>query len=202
MDKPETELIRVFIATAISSEAQQKLAAVQTEMKRLPCHIGWVAPQNIHLTLVFLGDIFPEQIEVVKAVLESAAATALECSGEIHGLGSFGSPRHPRVIWAGLTGHLEPLLEVQAQLATDLKAQGFYLDDRPFTPHLTLGRLRAAKGAAELEEVLGRYRETRFGGFIVNRLLLMRSQLTAHGPEYSTLHQVAFPPPPATERES
>ena len=192
---PASELIRAFIAAEISPEVRDHLTAAQAVLKRLPCRIGWVAPHNIHLTLIFLGDIFSDRLADVTTIMDTAATAAKPVHGEARSLGIFGNPRHPRVIWAGLTGNLEPLLKVQAEMTTALKTRGFYLEDRPFSPHLTLGRFRAAKGAAELGEALGKYRETTFGCFTVDRLMLMRSRLTSNGPAYETLHQAEFPAP-------
>ena len=96
------DVIRSFIAIEISDEVRVGLRALQQNLKKVGARVGWVAPENIHLTVVFLGDVFRSQVERLANVLDDAAAQTNAFRYEVAGSGFFGSPRSPRVIWAGL----------------------------------------------------------------------------------------------------
>jgi 2'-5' RNA ligase len=108
---------------------------------------------------------------------------------EVKGIGYFGRPQSPRVICAGLTGNLQPLLDLQREIATAARRTGIFPGDKPFHPHLTIGRGRSAQNIGALLAVLETYRDTDFGTIVIDRVLLMKSKLTARGPIYTLLHE-------------
>ena len=183
------DVIRSFIALPISDSVRDQLAVIQRKLKETGAHAGWVEPANIHLTIVFLGDVFASQLPPVSAVLEEAAGQHAPFEVSVSGLGFFGSERSPRVVWAGVEdagGRLEPL---QRQVAQGVRGLGLKLEDRPFRAHLTLGRVRSRRGVEGLTSLLRSARNTSFGSVTVDRILLMESRVAHQGVRYSALHE-------------
>jgi RNA 2',3'-cyclic 3'-phosphodiesterase len=186
------EVVRAFIAVEISDPVRQSLADLEAELKKTSARVGWVAPQNIHLTLVFLGEVFLGQVRKLGSALDSIAAETPVFSYEVAGAGAFGSPRSPRVLWVGVQESGTALATLQGRLAEAVRALGFHVEDRAFKPHLTLGRVRTRQGVDELTSVLQSANNTRYGSVEVCRLLLMQSHLEHQGVSYSVLHTSAL----------
>ena len=189
-NKPE--FIRAFIAVEIDEAARTKLAAMQEALKEANGHVSWVRPQNIHCTLVFLGDIFQSAIEAVAGALAGAAAGSKPFEIEIAGLGFFGSARSPRIIWSGIAGAVMPLVKLQNDLVTAVSTAGMKPDAKPFKPHLTIGRVRSNRNAAALVRALEEDKNKSFGKIFVRQVVLMQSRLTAKGPEYTLLQSATL----------
>jgi 2'-5' RNA ligase len=184
--------IRTFIAVEISDAIRAELENIQRELMKTAAHVSWVKPQNIHCTFVFLGDIFSEMIAQLTAILDRHAAGLKPFEVEVATLGFFGSPRSPRIVWAGMTGGTEILIKLQESLAADVAKMGIKLDAKPFKPHLTIGRVRSNRNAQALISAIETNKEKSFGKHMVQRIVLMQSVLSAQGPEYSLLHASAF----------
>jgi 2'-5' RNA ligase len=192
MTQPDQAIrvIRAFVAIALDDEARQQITETQNAMQRLQADVKWVAPLNIHLTLVFLGDIFDNLTDSIRAAIDRITASKAVCSCAIQGLGYFGSPTSPKVIWAGLQGNIQPLLALQADLVAALKAIGLSPDTRrPFHPHLTLGRTRSSRQGRELADFIQSRAEAPFGRIDIRQILLIQSRLTPQGPTYTILHE-------------
>ena len=182
-------MVRAFVAVEISAEVRQRLADEQLRLKRLRARVGWVTPENIHLTLAFLGDVFPETIAGLGAALDRAGAETAPFVYAVAGLGYFGSPRSPRLLWAGITDGAEALGALQHRVEAVLRELGFTLEDRPFKAHLTFGRVRgASREAAELAACIDAAPDVACGKVTVEQVLLMRSELRSAGPIYTVLH--------------
>ncbi|MFA5206417.1 MAG: RNA 2',3'-cyclic phosphodiesterase [Lentisphaeria bacterium] len=182
-----TELLRTFVALAVSPEQRTALARVQARLRRLPCRIGWVRPEQLHLTLAFLGERPAAELAAVPELLRRLAAPLRPFPWRLRDLGYFGSPRHPRVIWAGVADGARELGAWQEQLAAALALAGLALEARPFTPHLTLGRVRAAAHADLIAPALAPFADADLGKAVAAEFSLMRSRLTDHGPCYDCL---------------
>jgi RNA 2',3'-cyclic 3'-phosphodiesterase len=189
---PAGDLVRAFVAVAIDDAARGRLADAQERLRKRGVRIGWVAPANIHVTLAFLGDIPPAQADAVSAVLDGAAARTAPFAMAVAGLGWFGSRRAPRVVWAGVTAGADALVRLQARVAAGLGGLGLPLEARPFTPHLTLARVRPGQDSAGLADLLDDFRDAVFGTVAADRVLLMRSELQPRGPVYAVLHAAAL----------
>ena len=188
MTSDNTEMLRVFIALNVDAAARAKLGTAQQALRSLPCRIGWVAPANLHLTLLFLGDILPESLPAVKCAVDETAADIAAFAFQLKGLGCFGPSTRPRVIWAGTELGKEQARALYERLALPLKAAGFFWDAREFAPHVTLGRVRSGQGAGRLLAALEEWRQFDFGTSPADRLLLIQSRLLPQGPEYAVLH--------------
>ena len=177
------------MAVAISEAIRGKLAEIQARLKQTGADVGWVAPTKIHLTILFLGHVFESQASALATATDGITAGYQPCSLKVKGIGYFGRAQSPRVIWAGLTGDLQPLLALQREIAVAAKKTGIYTDDKPFHPHLTIGRGRSARNIGALLAVLETCRDMDFGTITIDRVLLMKSELTPQGPIYTTLHE-------------
>ena len=186
------DVLRLFVAVALSDEVRARLSVVQDTLRQAPCRVGWVAPGNLHLTLAFLGDVFGAQVEGLAAALDAVAASHPPFACEVAGVGAFGPPRAPRILWAGVEDPSGALGGLQAGVAAAVSALGFRPDGRPFTPHLTLGRVRERRGEDALTSLLSSIKTIRCGRVEVSRLLLMRSRLLAQGASYSAVHRSAL----------
>lgn len=182
------EVLRAFVAVEINAGVRAQLAQVLERLRAVGARVGWVAPENIHLTLVFLGNVFRAQVAGLGEALDRAAAGCPAFEFQVGGLGYFGAPQAPRVVWAGVAE--QPALEaLQRAAAAAVAAAGIRLEERPFKAHLTLGRVRSRQGADALTSALCSTTNTAFGSVPVRRMLFMRSELGHQGVRYSVLHE-------------
>lgn len=181
------DYIRAFIAVEINDAIRAGLANVQSVLKEANGHVSWVRPQNIHCTLVFLGDIFLDSVSAAAHALVQAASACRPFEIEISGIGYFGSARSPRIIWAGVAGQTDVLIKLQDKITAAVLPAGLKPDLKPFSPHLTIGRVRSNRNAADLIRALEENKSKSFGKLSVQRIVLMQSRLTAKGPEYTLL---------------
>jgi 2'-5' RNA ligase len=172
------------------------LARLQNRLKsgsRAP--VKWVDPESIHLTLNFLGNIDTTLIDRITSALGEACRDVHPFSLEISGLGVFPNERRVRVVWVGLAGETATLGHLQKRVDDSLAPLGFQAEARPFTPHLTLARVRELATPDE-RQALGRLVSgvaMESGGRLnVNAVHLMRSQLTREGPIYTRVSSVTL----------
>ena len=184
------EKVRTFIAIKLTPEIISNISKVQEELKRSGAEVRWVKPENIHLTLKFLGHITKEELERVKLITREALNPFMPFEVSISGLGAFPVIKHPRVIWAGIDKGKERLKEVASHIEESLAKIGFAKEKRTFSPHLTLGRAKSAKGRERLITALTRSEATNLGKISADKVSIMKSQLTPHGPIYTTLEEI------------
>jgi RNA 2',3'-cyclic 3'-phosphodiesterase len=187
-----SEVIRSFMAIEIGDDVRRSLARFQDQLRKTDAHVGWVAPANIHVTLVFLGDIFASQVAPLSAAMDEIGTACAPFPLEVTGTGTFGSARSPRVIWAGIRDDGARLPALYERLAGAVRGLGLHVEDRPFKAHLTLGRVRSSRGADGLTSVVASANNTSFGFVKVERILLMQSHLEHQGVRYSVLHASAL----------
>jgi 2'-5' RNA ligase len=147
--------------------------------------VAWVARDNVHLTLKFLGAVELERVDAIAGALAGAAAGCHGFDLTVRGLGAFPTPRRPRVLWAGVDQGAAQVAALARRVDEALVALGFAPEPRAFTAHATLGRLRVPQAEARLIEALAR--GGTFGRQRVDRLVLMRSRLSPHGARYTEL---------------
>jgi RNA 2',3'-cyclic 3'-phosphodiesterase len=190
------QYIRAFVAVELSDELKSVLAQAQLRLKKSQVsYIGrWVAPDSVHLTLKFLGDVTPSRVEVVTQALHEACAPAKPFQIALSGLGCFPSRQRPRVVWIGVTGDLEPLQALQRSVETALQSLGFVAERRPFQPHLTLARIKDGAGTSERAELMTWMDAIQIAPsapMAVRELDLIRSELRPSGAVYTRL--ASFP---------
>jgi 2'-5' RNA ligase len=182
-------IFRSFVALDLCDDVRRNLRSAQEDLKQAGARVGWVYPENAHLTLVFLGDVLDEAVPRLTESLDAAAAQVSGFRFQVSGLGFFGPPRAPRIVWAGCPAPPAELAALYGAVCGAVRPLGFKIEDRPFAPHITIGRIRAAKGVRELTSLVASRKDTAFGEVGVRRLFLMRSHLDEPRARYSILHE-------------
>jgi len=183
-----SERIRSFIAFDMENEqVLSRLGAAQKLLVETGADLKLVAPQNIHLTTRFLGDISPGMVDKVYEAIRNVKFTPF--SIQLRGLGVFPSLNYPRVVWAGMTDGVEQLKGIFTQLEPKIRALGFPADAHGFSPHLTIARVRSALNKQRLAELVTKKADYEFGTIKADCLRLKRSELSPKGPTYSTLRE-------------
>ena len=185
--------IRSFIAVEVGDEVTQALAEAQATLKRSLYFstFRWVAPENIHITLKFLGDVLPSQLGTVKAALASIAPRHALFRLTATDLGVFPTLNRPSVLWVGLQGEMTQLQNLRDDVEQVIAPLGFPTESRPFSPHLTLARLKDPSRAEveALRDVLRHDPVGMLGEIGVAEISLMQSELSPRGPRYTRLAQ-------------
>jgi len=182
--------LRTFIAVDIPPSIQQ---AIQQNVDHLRKYIGnsvrWVPVQNIHLTLKFLGDVSPANVDVLTQMLRAEADACLSFEFSVSGLGSFPNFKRARVLWVGIQAPAE-LEALQHGIESATTRLGYESDPRPFSPHLTIGRVRDIATASDLQKVRKALEETKvdsLGTARVDSVHLYKSDLRPNGSVYTKL---------------
>jgi len=188
------EQVRSFIAIELPDELKQGLTQLEAQLKmgKQPW-VKWVDPYSIHLTLKFLGSIAVDRIGEITKAMEEAVQGISPFHLEAKDLGVFPNLRQVQVIWVGISGEVDKLSQLQQHLESNLACLGFAPESRPFTPHLTLARLRDRASSDEQQRLGQLIASTRFEAAYtikVNAINLMRSQLTREGAIYSRIGSV------------
>jgi 2'-5' RNA ligase len=183
--------LRIFVAIEPPAEVRERLVAIQRELRtragRAAGDARWAPPENLHLTLQFLGAVAEEAVDAVRAAVAAAATAAPKLSLAVEGAGAFPSPRRPRILWAGLGGDVAPLAALVADLGARLAPLGFPPESRPFHAHLTLARARDPRGAPRLAAALGPLAPAPPATFTAEELVLVRSHLSPQGSRYEAV---------------
>lgn len=193
MNAPAT-MIRSFIALSCPMDIQQSAWEIQHRFKAHDRHNAWrwVSPENLHLTLRFLGRIdqhgIPDLYEAIVHALQEQATFSLR----VQGLGCFPHPARPRVLWMGIHDPTLALQNTHIQLTEALSNLGFPTDNRPFRPHLTLGRTRKDIMKINIQHLLNMYHDYFFGTVIVKQIHLYQSQLHREGVTYTILKSISL----------
>ena len=178
--------IRSFIAIECNDvNVVSSVSRVQRSLSSSKADIKFVEPENIHLTLKFLGDVQEDMIDDVIKVIEAISFDPFTFM--IEGVGVFPNMRRPQTIWAGITDGLTELSHVFNLVENGLSKLGFEKERRRFNPHLTLGRVRSGRNRDQLVDSLKAVSDEEFGKVNVDEITLKKSVLTPKGPIYTTL---------------
>ncbi len=184
-----SERIRSFIAFDIDDEQIiKRFSEAQQMLVRTGADLKLVKPENIHVTMRFLGNITPPMVDSIYEAMQRVSFSQFEV--EIRGLGAFPRLQYARVIWAGIRKGAEQLSNISLQLEPKLRELGFRPDPKGFSPHLTIARVRSGRNKAELIRCVKGSVNYEFGIIKGECLRLKRSILTPKGPFYSTLKEV------------
>jgi 2'-5' RNA ligase len=170
--------VRAFIAAPLEGPVYDKIVLLQRDLAAVLPSVRWVRPETMHLTLAFLGDISEESLEKIGKSMLSIGDIFAPVDVTIGGLGAFPSLNRPRVVWLGLEGD-QPLLDLQAAVADMLLKLQMPWDDKPFKPHLTLGRCR--QPVPHIDQRLAPFMRSQCGHLNISRLVLYESRLTSQG---------------------
>jgi RNA 2',3'-cyclic 3'-phosphodiesterase len=188
-----TELTRAFVAVEISEGARRQIADLLQALQREPgIPVRWVRSELMHLTLAFLGEVPQDFIEAAKTRLVDVAQQHRAFRAQLKGLGAFPSPSRARVVWVGMEQGKDEVCGLQADVVKALRSVGYQPERRPFSPHLTIGRLRIPDDVSPATAV-----EFESESFTVGRVALFRSVLQPAGPVYSVLAELPLAVQPA-----
>lgn len=177
--------MRLFVAVNIAEGVRRRLAAAQARLVATGADVKWTDLAGFHFTLKFLGEVEESRVGQV----QEAAAAALWGQGSFRlalgGVGGFPSARAPRVVWVGVREGEQALAALAAALEAALEPLGFAREQRPYSGHLTLGRVRTPRGREALAAAMAALADQDFGGMAVEKVELMQSRLSPRGAAYS-----------------
>lgn len=183
---PET--VRTFMAFDIDNQSVfKKLADAQRLITQTGADLKLVEPNNIHITMRFLGDISIDSVEKIFGEMKQIRFTPFDV--KLQGIGVFPDLRYPRVLWVGITQGADQLKSVFSQLEPRLRSLGFAPDPKGFSPHLTIARVKSGRNKADLARVVTENVNYEFGTIDARCLRLKKSDLTPKGPVYTTLRE-------------
>ena len=155
----------------------------------MPVRVSWVRPENIHLTLRFLGEIDDSHVEKIAAHLRKHLAGVESFSLRVRGVGVFPSAKSPSVLWVGAEPLDGSLRLVQAATEAAAQTAGLKAEQRAFSPHLTLARVRDLVSVGSFSEILSQHRDFDGGEIRVESVALFSSTLTPHGAPYACIKE-------------
>ncbi|MGD9015179.1 MAG: RNA 2',3'-cyclic phosphodiesterase [Candidatus Omnitrophota bacterium] len=186
--------MRTFIAVELPEEIRTSLSNIQDELKQTRADVKWVKPENIHLTLKFLGEIEQDRVLKIQSILDQIASKKSGFNLYLSSLGAFPKLQYPRVIWIGVEND-QPIQEIAETIEKELCKIGLPAETRPFSSHITLGRVRSGlnrKALIEKLEFLNKNLCSPPPEFKVSGLTLFKSTLTEQGPIYEAIFKKSF----------
>jgi len=198
-------MIRAFLAVELSQELRAELATVQQELKhriepemKRDIRISWAQPASIHLTLKFLGDMDEQVIDPLLAAVEQAIGRQTAVNVPLERLGAFPRPQSPRVLWVGPSQNWERgaeakrVVEIHGAIEQACEGLSFLRETRPFSPHLTLARIKVGERHVGVALAKGGVldRPILLGSLAVELVVLMKSELKPTGSVYTKLWEV------------
>ncbi|MBL7215440.1 MAG: RNA 2',3'-cyclic phosphodiesterase [Phycisphaerae bacterium] len=185
--------MRLFVAIDIEPHVRIRIRQIQNRLAQTldlsDKQVKWVHPEQIHLTLKFLGDVKDALLTQVCDIVKRTAAEFESFDVEVKGLGVFGQPA--RIVWAG-TSACPPMAQLQAELENRFSELGWDPENRPFTGHLTLCRVKNASAGRKLADAIEPYKNEPLGLVGVTEVVLYQSQLTSAGPLYTAVCRAAL----------
>lgn len=192
------EQARAFVAILLNEEVRTLVAEEITRLRPLGRSVRWVPPENLHLTLKFLGERSREELGRVETALAAAVEGVAPFTMGFHGVGAFPGLARPRVFWVGVRDGAREAKILYGRVESALAPLAIPREDRPFSPHLTIGRARLPSGLADLQQAIAHEAHKEFGAVTVRALSLMRSDLSPAGPRYTELTGFPFGPSSAS----
>lgn len=189
---------RMFIAVAVDDAIIARVSALQHALRQAAPRVAWVKPAGMHLTLKFLGDVPTEDVAALGAAVRAAVAPFAAFPLALAGTGAFPSWRRPRVVWAGVTEGATALAALAAAVDGAVTPLGFPPETRPFTPHLTLGRVKEPGGLDAMTALAQEHAADAFGAMTVREVILFRSELSPRGATYTAIARLPLAGTPPT----
>lgn len=184
-------MTRSFIAIESNEKVRNKLTNVLNALERTEADLKIVEPENIHLTLRFLGNVEENRLKPIEEAIRKAA-TLDPFQIRVEGLGVFPKPDFIRVIWAGVSQGTSETASLRKQLDQELADIGHPSDDKEFTPHYTIARMKSGKAKDKVLNEIEKRDDEKFGTVQVEEIKLKKSKLTPEGPIYTDLETVAL----------
>ena len=179
---------RTFIAVEIDDAIRASAVALQEALAKTGAEVKWAAPDTMHITLLFLGEVDDRELHSVCRAVKEVAATEPPFPLRVSGVGAFPTPRRPKILWAGITDGATELKRLYDKLEAKLLDLGCYRkEERGYTPHLTLGRVKGEADGFALARELPKRLAWDGGRTVVDEVLVFASELKPDGPEYTVI---------------
>src|SRR5512134_3125603 len=179
--------MRLFIAIELPLEIKQGLAKMQEQLKGGGAGASWTRPEGIHLTLKFLGEVPETKVPEIMSALTAAVRGTGKFRLAVGGAGAFPNVRNPRVLWVGVSGALENLAALQAAVEGVMVKLGFEPEDRKFSPHLTLARIKYLRPRDNWQKAVEGIKDISLEEFEADGVSLMKSELKPSGAVYTEM---------------
>jgi RNA 2',3'-cyclic 3'-phosphodiesterase len=180
--------LRTFIAVALDRFTHDRLVGLQERLAGAGVVAKWVEPENLHITLLFLGEVDARETPAVCKAVEGAARRIKSFPITLAGAGAFPTPRRPRTLIVHVTEGATEMVALHDAVETPLLDLGGYRrEERPYKPHLTLGRVKGQEAAESLAAAIRQFEGWQGGQTRVDEVLVMSSELRSQGPEYTVL---------------
>ena len=180
--------LRTFIAIELTKATRDRLVGLQNNLAKTVPEVKWVEPENLHLTLLFLGEVDERELPALCQAVDGVTQSLPAFSMTVGGAGCFPNPRRPHVFWAGIVEGVQEVVTLHNALEPPLLELGCYRrEDRKYTPHITLGRLRSDQSPTGLAAALAKLSTWQAGDTKVNEVHVMSSELSSDGPKYTVL---------------
>jgi 2'-5' RNA ligase len=178
---------RGFIA--IDIEPFPKLVQFENEIRNTGANVKLVEPENVHITLKFLGDTDEGYIDQIGEIIKDAVKETDSFEIQLKGAGVFPNQNYIKVMWIGIKNGVQ-IGKIASKIDEQISGLGFKKEKRDFSAHLTIARVRSAKNKEKILQIIEKYRDMEFGNFKVNYIKLKKSELTSKGPIYTTLREI------------
>jgi 2'-5' RNA ligase len=182
--------MRLFVALEIPTEVRENLAALIESLRAVPPKARWVRPENLHVTLKFIGEVPETKLSVIRAALASVRSEQ-PVTLDFRGLGFFPNEKHPRVFWVGIEASPN-LKTLAAEIDGTTEKLGIPREQRPFSPHLTLARFEPPRLPETLRAAIQENAGCEFGSLHASQFHLIESKLKPSGAEYTTVESFPF----------
>ncbi len=181
--------LRLFIAIELSGKQKEEVARLQDKTKSYLTGVRWVRPEQMHLTLKFLGDTISEQVIAIKTAMDDSSACFRSFQVQFGSCGVFPSPHKARVIWLDLKEGKAEVTAMAKKIEQALSIKGFEPEKRDFRPHLTIGRINATITINNINQFLKREQYFESTSFIIDSITLFKSRLTSRGAIHTPIHR-------------
>ena len=183
--------IRTFIGIDVGDEIRDRLVSLQEKLAIVEPEVKWVEPENLHLTLLFLGEVDQREIIDICRAGQKAVDDMPAFSMSIEAVGCFPNARRPRTLWVGVGTGRDEVCAVHDAIEKPLLEMGNYRrETRGYTPHVTLGRVRGDRPNDELAKALAKHLTWSAGEVMVHEVAVMKSDLGSDGPTYTVMGRI------------
>jgi 2'-5' RNA ligase len=187
--------VRTFIAIDLGKAIRERLVSLQEELADTVSDVKWVEKDNLHVTLLFLGEVDDRELPALCRAVDDVTQTMPAFSLSVEGAGCFPNPRRPRILWVGIGAGADEVVALHDGLEPPLLELGCYRrEERKYMPHVTLGRLRGEQAPQGLAAALTKQQAWSAGEASVREVHVMSSELTSHGPSYTILSRAKLRP--------
>ena len=179
--------MRTFLAVELTEPVRQAITVLQDQLARSGSEVKWTEPENLHVTLLFLGEVEDRQVPRVCRIAEEVAGQHARFRISVEQLSCFPHPRRPRILWVGIGAGTQELVALHDSLEPPMIDLGYRREERRYVPHITLGRIKSDGPVDSLVKAMARKADWQGGEMEVREVSILSSELTPEGPLYTVL---------------